>query len=122
MYLKLTANATKTNEKQDSPLWRIFRGCGHSFHLECNLPGFSVCTVCKSLLESEIASLSKTANDAVKKFNSDTSGKDEFTSDNEDSSDDEDNASDNKIDNDVIEQQRVVGKISSWTHVQPPKQ
>ena len=27
---------------RDSPLCRIFRGCGHSFHLECNLPDISL--------------------------------------------------------------------------------
>jgi hypothetical protein len=108
-------------------LWRIFRGCGHSFHLECNLPDISVCSVCKSLLELKIASLSKTANNAVKKFSPEASGKDD-SDDNEDSSDDDDDASDEEIDAHDIEQPNIgestigalVSKISSWTHVQPP--
>ena len=111
-------------------MWRIFRGCGHSFHLECNLPDISVYSVCKSLLESKIASLSKAANDAVTKFSPDVLGKDDCASNNnQDSSDDEDDpGSDDENDAHDIEQQSIeecsvealVSNISSWTHVQPP--
>ena len=53
---------------RDSQLWRIFRGCGHSFHLECNLPDISACPICQDLLKSKAESLGKTTNDAVKNF------------------------------------------------------
>ena len=53
---------------RDSQLWRIFRGCGHSFHLECNLPDISACPICKDLLKSKAESLGKTTNEAVKNF------------------------------------------------------
>ena len=79
------------------------------------------------MLELKIASLSKTANNAVKKFSPDASGKDD-SDDNEDSSDDDDDASDEEIDAHDIEQPNIgestiealVSKISSWTHAQPP--
>jgi hypothetical protein len=38
-------------------LCRIFRGCGHSFHLECNLPDISACPICKYPLKSKAESL-----------------------------------------------------------------
>ena len=47
----------------------FFRGCGHSFHLECNLPDISVCPLCKDLIKSKIESLGKTANEAVMNLN-----------------------------------------------------
>ena len=50
---------------KESPLWKVFRGCGHSFHIECVLPDISVCKICESTLKEKIDSLGKVANDAV---------------------------------------------------------
>ena len=45
-----------------SMLWLIVGGCGHSLHVECNLPKISECQVCKDFLRSKISLLGKTAN------------------------------------------------------------
>ena len=50
---------------KESPLWKVFHGCGHSFHIECVLPDISVCKICESTLKEKIDSLGKVANDAV---------------------------------------------------------
>ena len=50
---------------RQSPLWKVFRGCGHSFHIECVLPDISVCKICESTLKQKIEDLGKVANDAV---------------------------------------------------------
>ncbi len=49
---------------RESTLWRVFQGCGHSFHIECNLPDISVCKICKELLDINKLTL----NDAGKTF------------------------------------------------------
>ena len=50
---------------KESPLWKVFRGCGHSFHIECVLPDISVCKICESTLKEKIDSPGKVANDTV---------------------------------------------------------
>ena len=47
---------------RQSMLWRVFEGCGHLFHIECNLPDISVCNICKELLTTKASSLGKTVN------------------------------------------------------------
>ena len=110
--------------QSESTLWRIFRDCGHSFHLECNLPKVSVCHLCKSILQSKVVTLGKTANEAVKET------VEEASIDDEETNDDEDEASDH-VDNEALADQsscdehRMIGNlttvITSWTNVQPPK-
>ena len=114
--------------QRESTLWRIFRGCGHSFHLECNLPEVSVCHLCKSLLQSEVMTLGKTANEAVTKFIKETveeaSDVDEETSDDEnEASDDEDNEAlaDQSSGDEHSKIANLISMITSWTNVQPPK-
>lgn len=51
--------------QKNSPLWRVFLGCGHSFHVECTLPDISVCRICQSTLLTAVETLGQTANDAV---------------------------------------------------------
>ena len=63
---------------KESPLWRVFGGCGHSFHIECVLPDISVCKICQSTLLTKLEELGKVANEAV------------FTNDLRDTLDDED--------------------------------
>ena len=58
-----------TECEKESPLWKIFRGCGHSFHIECVLPDISVCQICQSTLLTKLEVLGKVANEAV--FNHD---------------------------------------------------
>ena len=48
-----------------SHLWKLFWGCGHSFHVECILPHLDVCHVCEETLKSRVASLGRKANEAV---------------------------------------------------------
>eukprot|EP00794_Sanderia_malayensis_P004178 gene4178-4734_t len=47
-----------------SSIWRIFQ-CGHSFHVECNLPAVSECHICKAQIIKLIEDLSAKANTAV---------------------------------------------------------
>ena len=46
-------------------MWRLFRGCGHSFHIQCLLPDIGVCKVCQVNLAAKIEIISKSCNDAV---------------------------------------------------------
>ena len=114
------------NCSRDSQLWRIFRGCGHSFHIECNLPDISACSICKGLLKSKAESLGKTTNEAVKNCKNkptegSTNGDEETSDDEEDSSDDE------EIYNELLEStnkehpvENLLTRIASWKHVQAP--
>ena len=107
------------NCSHDSQLWRIFRGCGHSFHIKCNLPDISACSICKDLLKSKAESLGKTTNEAVKNFkNKHTEGS---TNSDEETSDDE------EIYNKLLEStnkehpvENLLTRIASWKHVQAP--
>ena len=47
------------------PQWKLFSGCGHSFHLEGILPNVSTFPVCKATLQSNVQTLGRKANDAV---------------------------------------------------------
>ena len=38
---------------KESLWWKVFRGCGHSFHIECVLPDISVCKICESTLKEK---------------------------------------------------------------------
>ena len=111
--------------QNESTLWRIFRGCGHSFHLERNLPEVSVCHLCKSLLQSKVVTIGKTANEAV------TQTVEEASDDHEETSDDEDEASNDEHKEALADQSsgdkhsmtgNLISMITSWTNnVQPPK-
>jgi hypothetical protein len=68
-------------------MWRIFRGCGHSFHIECNLPDISVCSICKSLVQFEVVTL---GNMAVVNFDNECDGNDEANDNGSETSDDDD--------------------------------
>ena len=49
----------------DSPIWKVFNGCGHSFHVQCTLPEISTCPLCQSTLLAKIEALGRAANNAV---------------------------------------------------------
>ena len=104
-----------------SPLWRIFRGCGHSVHIECNLPNISVCVICQSTIKSKIQTLSKTANDAVTNLAKEDDAKEESDDDRENSDDDDDLNSDedNSIEETSIDD--LISRIGSWAHIVPPR-
>ena len=77
----------------DSVLWKLFRGCGHSFHVACLLPDISICKICQAQLLEQIKTLGKTANKAV--FSSvDDQSTDEEIADTEDDDDDTDDDDD----------------------------
>ena len=46
-------------------MWRVFHGCGHSFHITCLLPNIGSCPICNKVLKRFVEELSKKANDAV---------------------------------------------------------
>ena len=50
---------------KDRLLWNVFRGCGHSFHIECIMPEITTRPVCRAKLLAKIEDLGKTANNAV---------------------------------------------------------
>ena len=104
-------------------MWRIFRGCGHSFHIECNLPDISICSVCEATIQSKVNTLGKTANEAVTKF---VNGHDdgETSDDNDEAYEDDDENDDDLADEEVSEEMAVgnlILKIGSWHHVEPPR-
>ena len=77
---------------KDNPLWNVFRGCGHSFHIECIMPEITTCPVCLAKLLAKIEDLGKTANNAVSssiKVNVADEDDDDHTSDDEESGEDE---------------------------------
>ena len=51
--------------KKQSHLWKVFRGCGYSFHIECVFPDVRVCKICESTLKEKFDDLGNIANDAV---------------------------------------------------------
>ena len=76
----------------------IFRGCGHSFHIECVLPDISVCKICESTLKAKIENLGKVANADV--FHRDLS---KTVDDEEPESDEESETDDGTEDDDADE-------------------
>ena len=127
-FLFLNRKCDKPGCDRESPLWRIFRGCGHSFHVECNLPEISVCQICMNTLRSKIESLSKSANEAVLNFCPSLTG--ENQDDNQDS-DCEEFESTEVENEDLVEQQTLqasdassistlISRISAWHRVEVP--
>ena len=87
---------------KESSQWKVFRGCGHSFHIECVLPDTSVCKICESTLKDKLNDLGKVANDAV--FNHDLR---ETVNDNEQESDEESNTDTDDGDDDSVDEFEV---------------
>ena len=93
-----------------SPLWKVFRDCGHSFYIECTLPDLSV--------------FGHTANEAVSS-NTDSTPRDhdqdEDTSD-DDQSDDDDMCED-QPENDANDRiTTLLERISLWKMPDAPHQ
>ena len=93
------------------------------------MPNLSVCHVCKTLLESKLESLGKTANEAVAKFTPETDASKDNMSSNEENVSDDDGHDDGEtsgddhslIDFETCGIETLYSKISSWAHVQTPK-
>ena len=102
----------------------MFRGCAHSFHVECLLPDLSVCKICQATLLSKIEILGKTANDAVFNINPDsTDDGDEDTSDDDDSgSDDETECHENEQPEQPESVHILLRRISLWQRPEVPQQ
>ena len=105
-----------------SPLWKIFSGCGHSFHLECILPAISTCSVCQETLQAKMTSLGKSANDAVQmSFDGDDGEDDEGSNENED--DDNDDLDNSREEIEIVDNSAnvapqnlvsLIASISTW--------
>lgn len=109
--------------KKCSALWTVFRGCGHSFHVECLLPDLSTCTICQATLLSKIEVLGKTANDAVLTnvdFHSTEDDDDETSEDDDSESDDETETE--YCDNEPQDIHILLRRISLWQRAQVPQQ
>ena len=52
-------------ENKESPMWRVFRGCGHSYHTVCLIPDISSCPKCNHVLSIEMTALATKATEAV---------------------------------------------------------
>ena len=105
-----------------SPIWKLFQ-CGHSFHVDCNLPALSECPVCKIHLKSKIQDLSRKANESIKDltFCVDDGAELEGEIDQHENSN-------STIDEDLgdvyVDQQEVllmIQQISSWPRPSPPR-
>ena len=108
-----------------STLWRIFLGCGHSFHLQCNLPDISVCKICQEFLTSKAASLGEAANTAVHEFDSSSDSNqgtvDEEVSGNDENDSEEESSQDvdqeGETQNDTTNTQTVfnlISRVKAW--------
>ena len=99
--------------KKESPLWKVFRGCGHSFHIECVLPDKSVCQICQSLFVTKLEALAKTANEAVLSDLSDTfeENEDGTASDDECETDDDDEHYEEHIQTDGRDSKTTIDKL-----------
>ena len=102
-----------------NPLWNVFRGCGHSFHIECILPYISDCRVCEATLQANVEALGTTANNAV--FAPATRFEDDDQSDEEGERTDETDESDNGNDDEEPEDEQnetivndLIQKIGLW--------
>ena len=49
----------------ESPTWRVSRGCGHSYHITCLIPNISSCPKCTHAVQLEMKTLAKKATEAV---------------------------------------------------------
>ena len=52
-------------KSKDSPVWRVFRGCGHSYHTVCLIPDISFCPKCAHVVSIEMKTLATKATEAV---------------------------------------------------------
>ena len=108
-----------------SPLWKVFCGCGRSFHIECTLPDRSVCRICESTLQTKLETLGHTANKAVSSNTGSTPrnhDQDEDTSD-DDQSDDDDMCEDQPENNDANNRITMsLEQISLWKMPDAPHQ
>ena len=112
----------------DSPIWRVFTGCGHSFHVQCNLPNISTCPICLSYLNARIVTLSSTATDAIKNPSADrenddsedaeSDDDDEESDEDEDETDDSDDADDGGSSSSRVD--KLIHAISSWQRAAIP--
>ena len=101
----------------------MFRGCGHSFHVECLLPDVSICKICQTTLLSKIEVLGKTANDAVLNGGSQTNEDvDEDTSDDDSGSDDETECYENEQPQQLQSVDILLRRISLWQRPEVPQQ
>ena len=100
-----------------NPLWNVFRGCGHSFHIECILPSINDCPVCEATLLSSVQDLGTTANNAVftpaVNFEADQQSDDEIN-DEEDIDDDDNDAERTEVEENEITVDQLLQKISLW--------
>ena len=100
-----------------NPLWNVFRGCGHSFHIECVLPNITRCPVCEETLLSSVEDLGTTANNAV--FTPATNLEKDNQSDEDEISDEEDNDDSHDVEQTETERNEttvneLLQKISLW--------
>ena len=115
---------------RQSILWRVFQGCGHSFHIECNLPNISVCKVCKELLTTKACSLGTTANSAVHNFGptldvQDTDCDEDESSDEDEDRDDSDSEFSPDGEHDEMKNTRAVldliTEVNAWRRLEGPQ-
>ena len=52
-------------KRKESPMWRVFRGCGHSYHTVCLIPDISSFPKCAHVVSIEIKTLATKATEAV---------------------------------------------------------
>ena len=97
-----------------TPLWNVFRGCGHSFHIECIMPKISDCPICEATLLLKVETLGKTANNAVfspATFVEEPEGGDQGDDENQTDNDEEDPLEDEQNDTKV---NTLLERISLW--------
>ena len=71
----------------DSPIWKVFRGYGHSYHTQCLVPKISSGPLCLTVVARSMQTLAEKANHAVFNVEND---------DNKENYDNEEDESDSK--------------------------
>lgn len=106
----------------NSPIWKVFYGCGHSFHVQCILPEISTCPLCQSTLLAQIESLGQTANNAVSSSinigNAADEGDDQRDDEYEESDDDEPIEEQGQEETEVSD---LLEIISNWRRSEMPQ-
>ena len=52
-------------KSRESPMWRVFRGCGHSYHTVCLISDISSCPKCAHVVPIKMKTLATKATEAV---------------------------------------------------------
>lgn len=87
------------------------------------MPDISVCSICKSLVQSKVVTLGNTANNAVVNLHNERDGNDDEANDDDSETSDDDGETGEE--DDFAEPQSAIGNlistIGTWNHAEAPR-